>query len=109
GRGPAAPRALGPGVDRDAETIALKCLRKEPRRRYASAAEFADDLDRWLAGAPIHARPVGPVERLAKWARRRPAIAALALLVIAVAGAGFGAAFGQLREAQAARHEAAQR
>src|SRR5262249_47671071 len=57
-----------------------KCLEKELPRRYASAAALADDLERWLAGEPIHARPVGPWEKLRKWARRRPAAAALVVL-----------------------------
>jgi tetratricopeptide (TPR) repeat protein/predicted Ser/Thr protein kinase len=81
---PLPPRRLEPGVPRDLETICLKCLEKRPQARYTSAAELADDLDRFLAGEPIRARPVSRLGRTIKWARRRPAEAAL-LTVSAVA------------------------
>ena len=82
---PARPRLVNPRIDRDLETIVLKCLEKAPSRRYASAEALADDLDRWLAGMPIHARPASVPERLVKWARRRPTVAALLLVgVVAV-------------------------
>jgi WD40 repeat protein len=76
---PVAPSRLVPGLPRDVETIALKCLEKSLSRRYESAAALADELDRFVQGAPIVARPVPFWERGWKWARRRPAIAALAL------------------------------
>jgi WD40 repeat protein len=81
---PVPPRRLQPGVPRDLETVCLKCLEKEPRQRYATAQDLADDLARFTQGEPIRARPVGPLRRAVKWARRRPAAAGL-LTVIAVA------------------------
>jgi tetratricopeptide (TPR) repeat protein len=100
-RQPVRPRTLRPEVPRDLETICLKCLQKEPAQRYQSAADLADDLERYLAGEPIRVRPAGPAERLWRWCRRRPAVALLAVaLVLSLAG-GLGAAWWKALEAQA--------
>jgi tetratricopeptide (TPR) repeat protein len=91
---PVPPSRLRPGLSRDLETVCLKCLRKDPSRRYGSAADLAADLRRFLDGRPVVARPVPAWEAAWKWARRRPAtaaalLAAQASLVVIAAGAAW--------------------
>ncbi len=81
---PVPPRRLQPRLPRDLETICLKCLAKEPGRRYATAEALADDLHRFRTGEPIRARRTRAWEHAWKWARRRPALAALAVLNLAM-------------------------
>jgi serine/threonine protein kinase/tetratricopeptide (TPR) repeat protein len=97
---PVAPGHLIPKLPRDLETICLKCLQKDPAHRYPDAAALAGDLRRYLAGESIVARPVGQAVRLARWCRRKPAIASLAAaLVLASLGGVIGIA-GQWRRAE---------
>jgi tRNA A-37 threonylcarbamoyl transferase component Bud32/tetratricopeptide (TPR) repeat protein len=83
---PVPPRNVNPAVPRDLETIALKCLRKEPAKRYATAAELADDLRRFLHGESICARRVSRVERLWRWCRRKPALTTAAVCALLAGG-----------------------
>jgi eukaryotic-like serine/threonine-protein kinase len=92
---PVPPRQLQSKTPRDLETICLKCLQKAPGKRYTTAADLAEDLRRFQAQEPIQARPVGRLERGVKWAKRRPAVAALlaALMLAALGLVGGGAWF----------------
>src|SRR5262249_37608284 len=78
------PRYYAPHVPPDLGTICLKCLRKDRQDRYASAAALADDLDRYLAGRPVLARPVGRAEQAWKWGRRHPTVATLVGMLAAL-------------------------
>jgi WD40 repeat protein len=108
-RAPEPPSRSNPRVPRDLEVICLKCLEKEPPRRYASADALADDLGRFLRGEVIAARPVGPLVRAWRWARRNRAVAALLALVVVSIVAGtvvsVGFAVQARREADAAGRE----
>lgn len=103
---PRPPRRVNDEVPRDLETVCLKAMAKEPADRYSAAAEFADDLRRFLQGQPVRARPVGPVGRLLRWGRRRPAMAGLSAALLLVAAVGFAGVFWQWRQAEAYLAEA---
>jgi WD40 repeat protein len=110
---PVPPRKLQPRIDRDLETICLKCLDKAPPRRYGSAEALAEDLERYLAGEPIRSRPMRVWERGLRWARRRPALAALVAVsgvaALALVALAVGAAFtAQLRQEQQRTQDALQ-
>jgi serine/threonine-protein kinase len=97
---PVPPGKLRPGLPRDLETICLKCLHKEPQRRYVSAAALTDDLRRYLLDRPIRARPVGALERTARWAKRKPLVASLALALLLMGIGGLSAVLWQWRRAE---------
>lgn len=82
---PVSPRRLRPSLSRDLDTICLKCLEKDPERRYASAEQVAQDLRRFLDGRPISARPVGPLVKSLRWCTRNRALSSLAAAVIVLA------------------------
>jgi len=102
-REPSPPRRLNPATDRDLEVITLRCLEKDPPKRYGSAAALAEELQRFLSYEPIHARPVGVAERAVKWIRRRPAIAALLFAVASSLAVGMVGVIWQWQRAEEAR------
>src|SRR5690606_30283165 len=89
------------GRARDLEAICLKCLAREPARRYATARELAEDLGRFLDGRPVRARPLGAARRIARWARREPRVALAAAAAILSVLAGLAATTVQWRRAEA--------
>jgi WD40 repeat protein len=100
---PIAPRRFRPVLARDLETIVLEAMARDPRRRYATAEELADDLRRWLNREPIRARPTGPFERLARWCQRRPALTVMGAALVLVSVLGLLGVIWQLLTAEAAR------
>jgi tRNA A-37 threonylcarbamoyl transferase component Bud32/tetratricopeptide (TPR) repeat protein len=110
---PPSPRSLNASIPRDVETITLKCLEKDPAKRYQTAQELADDLQRYLSGEPIHARAVGRAERAWRWCRRNRTVAILGTAVAVVLALGTAistyyaiAASARTREAVAAQRAA---
>jgi WD40 repeat protein/serine/threonine protein kinase len=109
GQEPISPVRLKASTPRDLETICLKCLSKEPAQRYATAQALADDLQRFLNGEPIQARPISDLEKLGRWCKRKPLVAGLLAALIAVSVAGFaGVAWGYW-EAESARRDEQQK
>jgi tetratricopeptide (TPR) repeat protein len=112
---PPAPRSLDRSIPRDLETVVLKATAREPGRRYQTAGELAEDLRRYLADRPVLARRVGPAERLWRWCRRNPAVAALAatvatlLVALAVASVTAAVHAGQLAERERLNRDEADR
>jgi WD40 repeat protein len=103
---PARPTAVNPDADRELSAICLKCLEKDPSRRYGSAEALAEELEAWLRGEPIRARPAGLCRRGVLWARRRPALAGLLAALILVTAAGTGLVAWKWREAEGQRDAA---
>jgi len=105
---PPLPSSINRAVPRDLTIICLKCLEKEPARRYPTAAALADDLERWLRHEPISAHAAAPVERLAKWIRRKPvhtALAATGVIAVIALVVGTVVSLGQARRANRAQRE----
>jgi tetratricopeptide (TPR) repeat protein len=97
---PVSPRRLQPKVPKDLETICLKCLEKEPRKRYPSAGELADELERLLAHRPIRARPTSTIQRALRWCKRKPVPASLLLALLLALGGGVAGVVSQWLRAQ---------
>jgi eukaryotic-like serine/threonine-protein kinase len=107
---PVSPRMLNPSVPRDLETICLKCLEKEPSRRYATAQAMADELGRFLRGEPIQARPASRAEKVWRWCRRKPLVAGLVAGLMFALALGFAGVLWQWQRADRnAQEEARQR
>lgn len=96
---PVPPARFNPGVPRDLETICLKCLAKEPARLYSTARELAAELEAFLENRPIRARPTSRMERVVRWCRRKPALAAALTALVLALGSGIGGVLWQWRRA----------
>jgi WD40 repeat protein/tetratricopeptide (TPR) repeat protein/tRNA A-37 threonylcarbamoyl transferase component Bud32 len=103
---PKPPRSFNDRIPRDLETLCLKAVAKELHRRYPSAAALAEDLRRFLAGEPIHARPTGRVERVRRWCRRNPAVAGLLAALVLVFAGGFGGVVWKWLDAEEQKQQA---
>jgi WD40 repeat protein len=101
---PARPQSINPKVDRDLATIALKCLEKNPARRYGAAEALAEELERWLDGEPILARPAGQIERARRWCRRNPLVVGMMAAIFGGAVLATGFALAAIRQGRNA-HE----
>jgi hypothetical protein len=99
-------RVLDSRIPRDLETILMKAIEKDPKRRYPAADDLAEDLRRYLADEPINARRINPVERLVRWGRRNPLVAGLSAAVVLITAIGFAGVFQQWKVAQANAHNA---
>ena len=98
---PPRPRAVAPAVPADLETVCLKCLERDPARRYPRAADLADELERWQRGEPVAARPVGGLARIGRWCRRQPVIASLCVGLAASVVLGLAGVYREWRRAEA--------
>lgn len=95
---PVPPCSLNPNIPKDLETTCLKCLEKDPARRYPTAQALADDLGRFLRGEPVRARPVGAAAKAWKWCRRRPGLAGVSVALILTIVAGLSGVLWQLQQ-----------
>jgi serine/threonine protein kinase len=105
---PARPRALNPAIAADLETICLKCLEKEPAKRYGTAQDLADDLARFLGDEPILARPIGPTAKVWRWCRRKPLVASLVVALHLAFALGLAGVLWQWQRAKAGELNARQ-
>lgn len=97
---PVPPRQLNPEISRDLETICLKCLEKDPNRRYQVTSELIDDLDAYLDGRPVKSRPIGAFGKLVRWSARKPVVAGLIAAVFLVSITGLSGIIWQWQVAQ---------